>query len=107
MLCNMEEQMETYVEQDCTFKHEGKEFTSGGAAYTKGFCLAYLGKDGQLTDWHGNTIGTYRIVSSWPIRSWQSDRMFAVHAKIDGITYKGRSLGEGMIFRGRATRDSK
>jgi len=34
-----------YIEQDCTFTHEGK--------------------DGILTDWHGDQIGTYRIVSTW------------------------------------------
>jgi hypothetical protein len=94
--------METFVEQDCTIKHEGKEFTAEGAFVSPVYALAYLGKDNQVIDWHGRKIGTYRIISSWPIHSYFSNRMYAVHAVIDGIIYKGRSMGEGMVFRGKA-----
>lgn len=64
--------------------------------------VAYLGMDGVLTDWHGNAIGTYKIVSSWPTpRSFVSSRQFQVETRVDGITYTGRSAGVGMAYRGK------
>jgi hypothetical protein len=64
---------------------------------------AYLGKDHKLTDWHGNVIGTYRVVRIWRTpMSYISDTMSAVHATLsDGRIYKGRSAGVGMLFQGK------
>lgn len=91
-----------FIEENCTFVHKGRGFTSGGAAITEKYLVAYLGKAGVLTDWHGNEIGTYRIISTWKTpRSFLSSSMSAVHARVDGRLYKGRSAGEGMIFSGR------
>lgn len=93
-----------YVEKNCTFTHEGQTFEAGGAIVTKGRITAYLGKNGVLTDWHGNALGTYRIVSTWKTpRSFVSSTMHQVHAKVDGQTYTGRSAGVGMVFNGRIT----
>ena len=95
--CRME-----YVEQDCTVKHKGREFTSGGAVVTPDWIIAYLGKDGALNDWHGAKLGTYRIASTWRTpRSSMSSTMSQVYATVDGVTYTGRSAGIGMIFQGR------
>ena len=94
--------MENFIEQDCTITHEGRSFTADGAVVTDARLIAYLGKDGVLTDWHGNQIGTYRTVSTWKTpHSFLSSTMSAVHARVDGKTYKGRSAGEGMLFRGK------
>ena len=92
----------TYVEQDCTFEHEGQKFTAGGAFVTETHITAYLAKNGVLTDWHGNPIGSYRVTSSWPTpRSFVSSSMLQVVAHVDGNHYKGRSAGVGMVFNGK------
>lgn len=91
-----------YVEADCTFTAQGRSFTAGGAFYDGQHIIGYLGKAGNLTNWHGETIGRYAIVSTWKTpRSCYSDRMHQVEARVDGVLYTGRSAGEGMIFKGR------
>ena len=92
-----------YVEQDCTITHDGKSFTSGGAVVSPERIVAYLGKDNVLTDWHGNPIGTYRIVSTWKLPYWYyiSTTMHQVEATVDNILYTGRSCGIGMLYRGK------
>ena len=91
-----------YVEKDCTFIHEGKGFTSGGAFQSPLYLIGYLGKDGALTNWHGKIMGSYKITHSWPINSFLSDCMCQVRATVNGQVYTGRSLGIGMLFRGHA-----
>lgn len=93
--------MQTFVETDCSIEHEGRTFTAGGASTSDEYVIAYAAADGVLTDWHGRQIGTWRATSSWPIRSWFSDRMYQIVARVDGRTYTGRGCGEGMIYRGR------
>jgi hypothetical protein len=91
-----------YIEKDCTFEHEGRTFEAGGAVVTPDRIIAYLGKDGVLTDWHGNKIGTYRVTSTWRTpASYVSSTMHQVYATVDGVTYTGRSAGVGMSFKGR------
>lgn len=91
-----------FIEQDCTITHEGQSFTAGGAVITDDRIIAYLGKNGVLTDWHGNAIGKYQITSTWKTpHSYLSSTMNAVHAKVDGKLFKGRSAGEGMSFTGK------
>ena len=97
--------MKTHIEQDCTVEHEGHKFTSRGAVVTPDIVIAYLGNNGVLTDWHGATIGTYRITSTWPTpRSYVSGAMHQVRAVVDGVTYTGRSAGIGLIYRGKRVR---
>jgi hypothetical protein len=94
-----------YAETDCTITHEGRTVSSGGAAITDDHCIAYLGKDGVLTDWHGRPLGTYKIISTWRTpRSYVSTTMHAVHATANGKLYKGRSAGVGMSFSGKVAR---
>lgn len=95
----------TYLETDCTFTHEGRTFESGGALVTPAYVVAYLAKDGVLTDWHGRPLGTYRSVATWKTpRSYFAPSMSQVVANVDGIIYTGRSAGIGCIYRGRARR---
>ena len=92
----------TYIEQDCTVTHNGRAYTSGGAVVAPRAIIAYLGKDGALTDWHGDKLGTYRITATWRTPgSWKSGTMSQVYATVDGTRYTGRSGGEGMVFVGR------
>lgn len=94
--------MAHYIETDCTIEHDGRKFTAGGAYVAPDRIVAYLGKDGALTDWHGKQLGTYRITRTWPTpRSFASSTMSQVYAVVDSVTYQGRSAGDGMIFRGR------
>jgi hypothetical protein len=69
----------SYVEQDCTFEHEGRKFESGGAIVTEEWIIGYPGKDGRLNDWHGAAIGTYRVMSTWRTpRSFMSSTMSSI-----------------------------
>jgi len=64
--------------------------------------VAYLGRNGILTDWPGNKIGTYKIVRSWKTpRSAYSSEMYQVEATVGGVKYTGRSAGVGMAYRGK------
>src|SRR2546422_11649344 len=81
---------------------EGREFVALGSVIQDGRIVAYLGKDKQLTKWDGTVIGTYRLASSWLTpSSCYSSRMFQVYATVNGITYTGRSAGEGIVFKGK------
>lgn len=81
--------------------HEGREFAAGGGDVTPTHATAYPGADHKLMLWDGKVIGTWRAVASWRINSWIGDRMYQIEAIIDGRTYTGRGLGEGMLWRGR------
>lgn len=97
-----------YIEQNCTFTGpNGRQFTSGGAYVSPKYIIAYLGKNGVLTTWHGKPLGTYCITRSWKIHSYVSDTMNQVYATVDGIRYTGRSGGVGMLFRGRPVKDKR
>jgi len=98
-----------YIERDCTVQHAGQTFECGGAVVTDGYLVAYPGKDGVLCDWHGNRIGIWRVVSSWPAvffgrRSWIGERMYAMRATVNGRAYALRGFGVGMVARGKAIR---
>lgn len=93
--------MKPYIEQDCTFTHESKSFTSGGAFVTASYLIAYPQANGVLGDWHGNSIGTWRVLSSWRIRSFVSDHMYSIEARVQGVRYVGRGMGQGMILRAK------
>ena len=57
----------------------------------------------ELTDWHGNVIGTCFLSSSWRVRSYIGDRMYQIYATINNTTYTGRGFGEGMVVNLRRT----
>ena len=90
-----------YIEQDCIITHEGQSFEAGGAVVTPDFIIGYLYDDGKVKSWHGETLGTYRITSTWRIYSAWSSSMSQVYARINGIEYTGRSMGVGFSFKGK------
>jgi hypothetical protein len=91
-----------YQEKDCIFEHEGKKFESGGAFVNEVFLVAYLSKNGILSDWHGLPLGTYRILSTWRTpRSFVSSTMNSVECFVHGVRYVGRSCGVGMVIRAK------
>jgi len=63
------------------------------------YLVAYLAKDSVLTSWHGDKLGTYRILSTWRTpRSSVSDTMSSVECFVNGVRYVGRSAGVGMVI---------
>jgi hypothetical protein len=108
-----------YVEKDCVFTspNSWRKFEAGGAVVTPDLCVGYLknpeteltdrvlervGARGVLTDWHGKSLGTYKIVSVWRTpQSTVSSVMCQVEAEVDGVLYTGRSAGYGMVFKGK------
>lgn len=94
--------MTNFIEQDCTFKG----YTAGGAIVNADTLIGYIGKitvftTRDLTDWHGNKIGTVKLTSGWSTGRFKFDRMHQAYAIVDGKTYTGRTRGEGMLFRGK------
>ena len=81
--------------------NEGKEYGALGAFVSAEYATAYPGKDGILYNWGTEKLGTWRIVASWPVRSWMGSRMLQIEAVIDGRTYTGRGFGEGMVWNGK------
>lgn len=49
----------------------------------------------ELTTWPGIKIGTCYLGKSWPRGRWKFDRLYQVYAVVDGVTFTGRSQGEG------------
>jgi hypothetical protein len=91
-----------YVETGCKVEFHGRTFEAGGAIVTRDRIVAYPSKDGVLCDWHGNPIGRWRILSSWPTPcSFISSTMHSIEAVVDGTVYVGRGAGEGMVFQGK------
>jgi len=98
--------MTTYVERDCIVTHEGRSFEAGGAVVTPEVCIGYVGKVAnghrELTDWHGKPIGTILLGNGWPTpRNYLSSRMYQAYATVNGVTYTGRTGGEGLSFKGK------
>jgi len=92
----------TYIERNCTIEHEGRTFESGGAVVTPEHVVAYPKAGGILGDWHGNPIGTWRMVATWNTpRSFVSGTMSQIEAVVSGVLYTGRGAGVGMIYKGR------
>ena len=99
--------MKTRTERDARgeigiITHNGKDYAARGSEVTETYAIAYPGKDGVLTTWGGEAIGTWRAVASWPTpQSWIGPRMYQIEAVINGRTYTGRGCGEGMLWRGK------
>jgi hypothetical protein len=91
----------TYVETDCTFEIQGRTFEAGGAVVTPNYIVAYPAKNNALHDWHGNRIGHWYSVASWPVNSYMGERMHQIEADVKGVTYTGRGFGENMIYKGK------
>lgn len=109
----------TFVEQDCTIEHEGRKFEAGGTVVTADFVIGYpkftngpvyrgIERSGVLNDWHGNQIGTCRVLSTWRTpRSYVSSTMSSIECFVNGVRYVGRGAGDGMLLRAkRSTRQA-
>jgi hypothetical protein len=85
------------------FGFQGKTYYAHGAFVDELRCVGYLGEDGKLYACNGKTLGTYRIIATWrmPRTCFISSNQHQVEAKVDGMTFTGRSFGKGMIFKGR------
>lgn len=90
-----------FVETGCVFTHEGRSFEAGGAVVTPETITAYPGEHGVLTDWHGNTLGSWRSVAAWPVTSFMGSTMHQIEARVDGVTYTGRGFGIGCVYNGK------
>ena len=102
--------MTTYVEQDCTFTHEGRTFEAGGAVVTPEYAIGYVKSmfiedeynhwaTGLITDWHGLFLGS--ILYAKVFRAPSMIRMYQVEATINGVKYTGRTQGNSMIWKGK------
>lgn len=71
---------------------------------TPDYAIGYMSSDmSRVTDWHGEVIGDHvRVVSSWPIDSYLSSRQYHIECTINGRRYTGRTMGAGMLWRGKA-----
>ena len=61
----------------------------------------------ELTDWHGNKIGTCYLSTSWQVNSYIGSRMSQIYAWANGKEYTGRGFGEGMAVVLRETAHSR
>jgi hypothetical protein len=98
--------METRIEHDAVGEigvvvHEGREYAARGATVTATYAAAYPGAGGVLQSWGGEAIGTWRVVASWPVRSYMGSTMYQIEARINGQLFTGRGFGAGMLWRGR------
>lgn len=96
-----------FIEDVCTITHQGKLVIAGGAVVTDKYLIAYPDAKGVLKDWHGNQIGTYRVISSRPAiffgrQSWIGSTYYYMRATVNGIQYSLRGFGEGMVAQGKA-----
>lgn len=90
------------IERDCIIEHEGRKFEAGGAVVTDEYLIAYPDKDGVLKDWHGNVIGTYRVISSRKAVFFGiGDKYFYMRAQVGGREYSIRGFGDGMVAMGK------
>jgi len=97
--------METYIEQDCTFEHEGRKFTAGGAVVTPDYLVCYPRSDGKVCDWHGNVLGECFVLSSWRTpRSFIASRMYSYAVYVNGVRYVGRGAGNSMLLRAKRSK---
>ena len=104
--------MKPFIETSCTVEHEGHSYTSGGAAISDHYIIAYPYKDGSLRDWHGGTLGRWYEVSRRPAIffgywSHMSTTYHYMRARlIDGRCYSLRGFGVGMVATGKRIKDS-
>ena len=98
----------SYVEQDCTFEHEGRKFEAGGAVVSDEYIVVYPRSDGKVCDWHGNVLGEAFVLSSWRTpRSYMAAKMYSFAVYVNSVRYVGRGAGNGMLLRAkRSTRQA-
>jgi hypothetical protein len=70
---------------------------------TSMFAVGFMSHDMEsIVDHAGSFMGAAEIVTSWRISA--IDRMYQVESVIDARRYTGRTLGAGMLWRGKIKR---
>lgn len=100
-------QIEGVTAEIGTVIHEGREYSAGGAVVTPEYLICYPNDRGEVCDWAGKVLGTYRTISSRPAiffghHSWQGTNFYYMRAKVDGRSYSIRGFGAGMVAKGKA-----
>lgn len=109
----VESKPEIFVETNCVIQHNDVAYESGGAYITPSRMVGYMengkenkvGETGKISDWHGNSIGVYLIVSKWRTPySFMSSHRYAVVIRLfsNNRKYYGRTFGAGMSVTGKA-----
>lgn len=116
--------IETIVEQNCIIEHNGQNYEAMGAIVSPERLIAYIGKPlrnnyygepettenfkyphYEVTDWHGNRIGKCQVTSRWLTGRLFRTMMFSVIITLDnGLFYKGRTQGQGMIVKAKISK---
>jgi hypothetical protein len=96
-----------WVEQNCIIEYNEQQFESGGAVVTDDYLIAYPAENGILTDWHGNKIGTWYVISwrdavffGYP-STWGS-KYYYMRGIVNNRHYSLRGFGVNMVASGRA-----
>ena len=112
--------MQTFVETDCTFEHNGHTFTANGAAIYGDRIVCYAkAPDGPqptrqwvpkrgwtFTDWHGNKLGDGFVTSHWCLPGLFGTQILSFSVTLtDGRRYYCRGQGDGMVATGRLYKD--
>ena len=100
------------VAEIVTLTFQGNQFTAMGAiispthavGYIKGVEPFYRATLVELTNSAGEVIGRGRVVAAWrnPPNCFVSTRQYQIEITINGRRYTGRSMGAGMLWRGKA-----
>ena len=67
------------------------------------FPVDHVGAVGTVNDWHGEPLGTARVVACWrlPRSCFVSDRMYQIECVIECVLYTGRGCGSNMAWVGK------
>jgi hypothetical protein len=91
-------------ETDCRIEFQGKSFTACGSMMSQdgNLVMAYVGRilgpmRAEITKWNGEVITIARITGT--AKGFHRTKLLCVSCSIDGSTYYGRGLGEGMLIR--------
>ncbi len=83
-------------------ERDGVLHSALGSFVSKLQAIGYLSSDLKSIDtWDGKHLGTAHVICRWHTRSWISKYMYQVEAVICGRRYTGRTMGAGMLWRGK------
>lgn len=103
-----------------TITHKGHDYTAMGYVVTPDYAVGYAKFDKPFTPYPcttnnivnatittraGSHLGYAHITSSWRMpHSWVSSRQYQLRVNINGIWYTGRTMGDGMLWRGKRSK---
>jgi hypothetical protein len=89
------------MENACAAEQIGRALEKRVSSVVPNHLIAYPAGNGVLRDGQGNSIGTWKAVSSWRVNSWMGPMTYQIEARVRGFTYMGRGGGVGLVFRGK------